>query len=546
VVELLPAERDTRLSQGKAQLNERAVRRHDATIVVCERESAEKLISQLPYPATWQRLYREARAQGPVTLLDARLTEDAIPIVIAFVTRTASAFERLTLAARAWKELAAPPRARVLLATMGLEDQQRADVLESLIAATLAATAPMPVIKSKPPRPRIPSLITLANAGPAVDVARCVAIDRGNHLARWLTTLPPNVLNTISYRRALRELARRQRWAFSFLDEKALRRQNAGAFLAVSRANEHRDAGIVRLRYRAPNRRTVRKRLTLVGKGICFDTGGINLKSHKSMYQMHEDMQGSAVAVGTMLALSESAAPYDIDCWLAITENQIGARAFRPQEVVRAANGVTIQVAHSDAEGRMVLADTLALAAREKPDLIIDFATLTGACVTALTERYSGAFTNRPEWHATLERAGRSSGERVWPFPMDEDYDAELESSIADVLQCTPDGKGDHIFAARFLSRFVPAEIPWIHLDLSASNRSGGLAHVPTDFTGFGVRYTTHLLLDHDLPGHPTKSRQGSRTLSSRGAISRGPRQGTKTSTNRGRRPAKQRKRRNA
>jgi leucyl aminopeptidase len=512
VVELLPAERDTRVLQGKAQLTESAVQKHDAAILVCERERAEKLLSELPYAATWQRLYREARAQGPVTLLSARLTENAIPITVAFAKSAVSAFERLTLAARAWKALAAPPGARVLLATVGMEDRQRADVLESLIAATLAATAPMPVLKSKPPKSTAPSLLTLLNDGKALDVSRSVAIDRGNHLARWLTTLPPNVLNTSSYRRALRDLARRQNWKFSFLDEKALRRLNAGAFLAVARANEHRDAGIVRLSYRTPNRRTVRQRLALVGKGICFDTGGINLKTHKSMYQMHEDMQGSAVAVGTMLALSEAQAPYDIDCWLAITENQIGARAYRPQEVVRAANGVTIQVVHSDAEGRMVLADTLALAAREQPDLIIDFATLTGACVTALTERFSGAFTNRPDWHATLERAGRASGERIWPFPMDEDYDTELESSIADVLQCTPDGKGDHIFAARFLSRFVPPEIPWLHLDLSASNRSGGLAHVPTEFTGFGVRYVTHLLLDHELPGTAAQATRGRST----------------------------------
>src|SRR5690606_27715222 len=153
-------------------------------------------------------------------------------------------------------------------------------------------------------------------------------------------------------------------------------------------ANAHRDAGIVRLQYRPA--RTPRAgsvaRLALVGKGIAFDTGGINLKPHRSMYQMHEDMQGSAVAVGTLLALSELEVPFEIDCWLALTENEIGPRAYRPQEVVKAANGVTIQVVHSDAEGRMALADTLALAAREQPDLILDFATLTGACVTALTE----------------------------------------------------------------------------------------------------------------------------------------------------------------
>ena len=117
-----------------------------------------------------------------------------------------------------------------------------------------------------------------------------------------------------------------------------------------------------------------------------------------------------------------------------------------------------------------------------------------GACVGALTERFSGAFTNRPDLHSLIERAGRASGERVWPFPMDDDFDADLESHIADILQCTPDSKGDHILAARFLNRFVPKEIPWIHLDLAASNRSGGLAHIPTDFTGFGVRYTAQFL----------------------------------------------------
>lgn len=371
-------------------------------------------------------------------------------------------------------------------------------MLEALTAAALAATAPMPVIKSKAPKPAEPPQLTLNGDGADIDAELSIAIDRGNHLARWLTTLPPNVLHTGSYRKALRQLAKREGWAFSFLDERALKRLNAGAFLAVTRANDHREAGIVRLRYRGGGAGT-RQKLALVGKGICFDTGGINLKPHKSMYQMHEDMQGSAVAVGTLLALSRLKAPCDIDCWLAITENQIGPNAFRPQEVVRAANGVTIQVAHSDAEGRMVLADTLAIASREKPDLIVDFATLTGSCVTALTERYCGAFTNRPQLHSRIEAAGRESGERVWPFPMEEDFDSDLESSIADILHCTPDGKGDHILAARFLNRFVPAEIPWIHLDLSTSNRAGGLAHVPTDFTGFGVRYMAQLLLKQDL-----------------------------------------------
>jgi leucyl aminopeptidase len=144
----------------------------------------------------------------------------------------------------------------------------------------------------------------------------------------------------------------------------------------------------------------------------------------------------------------------------------------------------------------MVLADTLALASRERPDLMLDFATLTGACVAALTERYSGAFTNREELHAWLQQTGRDSGERVWCFPLDADFDGEIDSQIADIMQCSLDNKGDHILAARFLSRFVAEGIPWVHFDLSAAEHKGGLAHIPTEFTGFGVRYACHLLGD--------------------------------------------------
>ena len=201
-----------------------------------------------------------------------------------------------------------------------------------------------------------------------------------------------------------------------------------------------------------------------------------------------------AVALGSLYALHALRAPLPVDCWLAITENRIGPLAYKPQDVVRAANGTTIQVIHTDAEGRMVLADALSLASAKKPRAIIDYATLTGACVYALTERYSGAFTNRPESRVLIEAAGTSSGERVWCFPMDSDFDSDLESSVADVLQCSADSKGDHILAARFLNRFVPNGIAWLHLDLAAGTRHGGLAHIGTEITGFGVRYTLDLL----------------------------------------------------
>lgn len=492
-MELLPAQRDTRIQQRRADLSEQLIGSVEAVVVACDADRATQHLSELPFAEHLQRVYERVRRHEPVTLLSTRVGPQASALVVVFIKRTAAAFDLLSLAGRAWKEFDHPPR-QVLLATCGMDEERAGAVGEALVAAVLSGSATMPNMKSKPSRPTALEGITLIHAGAPLTLSRTVAVNRGNHLARWLTTLPPNVLDSGSYRRALTKLAKQQGWTAAFLDEAALKRAGAGAFLAVARANAHRGAGILRLRYRAANRRNVTGRLALVGKGVCFDTGGINLKSHKSMYQMHEDMQGSAVAAGTLLALSELKVPFDIDCWLALTENEIGPHAYRPQEIVKAANGVTVQVVHSDAEGRMALADTLALAAREKPDLIIDYATLTGACVSALTERYSGAFTNKPQLREALESAGRTSGERVWTFPMDEDYDSELQSSIADVIQCTIDGKGDHILAARFLNRFVPAEIPWVHLDLAASNRSGGLAHIPTDFTGFGVRYTVELL----------------------------------------------------
>ena len=145
----------------------------------------------------------------------------------------------------------------------------------------------------------------------------------------------------------------------------------------------------MRLRYR-PAASTATADLSLVGKGIIFDTGGTNLKPFELMLDMHGDMQGSAVALGTFLAISTLQLPLAVDCWLAITENRTGPNAYKSQDVVTAANGKTIQTVHTDAEGRMALADALVLASREKPGIIFDYATLTGSCIRALTHALLG------------------------------------------------------------------------------------------------------------------------------------------------------------
>ena len=436
-------------------------------------------------------------------------------LIVACLAEEASTFERLQAAGKLARSALDGEPQSLLLWQQGCAPSAANATLNATIAALEAAAFRFASFKSKPkPRARLVR-IDVASGRKLPELDLTLATAAGNNLARWLTALPPNTLDARGYRRYLQELARRLKLGFKFYGEAELKRLGAGAFLAVSRGNGTRDAGIARLTYRpAPRRgapRSAGPALSLVGKGVCFDTGGTNLKPHKSMLDMHTDMEGSAVAVGSLHAMHAMRSPTPVDCWLAITENRIGPLAYKPQDVVRAHNGTTIQVIHTDAEGRMVLADTLSLAAARKPRAIIDYATLTGTCVYALTERYSGAFTNRPEARDLIESAGTTSGERVWCFPMDADFDTDLESTVADVLQCAADGKGDHILAARFLSRFVPKEIPWLHLDLAAGSRHGGLAHIATEITGFGVRYTLDLVR-RGWPPAPAAKRTASRT----------------------------------
>jgi leucyl aminopeptidase len=483
----------------RRRLSERTAARLDAILAIAPQEAGPALLAQLPYAERWRGLHARAKSSGApacAALANARGTW----AVLGLLPSAASAFETLTLAGRMFKEIASRGIESLAIVAPG-EARSAPDPLGALLSAALAHAFELPSFRKRA-RARGLRRIELVGA-PGADRAFLEAAASANNLARYLTALPPNVLDARAFRRLIVALAREHHLAVRWLDERTLARLGANAFLAVASGNAERTAGIAHLAYRprragaSPLRRGGPRSpdIALVGKGILFDTGGTNLKPHRAMLEMHTDMAGSAVALAVLTALARLRAPLSADAWLAVTENRTGPRAYRPQDVVRAANGTTIQVIHTDAEGRMVLADTLALAGRTAPRLILDFATLTGTCVYALTERMSGIFTNEASLTERLLAAGRSSGERVWSFPFDTDYDSDLESKVADILQCSPEGKGDHILAARFLSRFVPQGTPWVHLDLSAAVRAGGLAHIHTDITGFGVRYALELIL---------------------------------------------------
>lgn len=406
-------------------------------------------------------------------------------------------FEQLTAVRKALAGLLQEkPKALTVLVA---GDREERSALARLVAyvAWVNGVA-LPALKKKPEDKPLQQLQILG-APEDLDLSAEAALAEGLCLTRELTLLPPNDLNPAAYRTRVKKLAAKEGWEHREYDMEALRTLGAGAFVAVGQGSDPQDAAIVHLKYRP---KKARAKLALVGKGICFDTGGHNLKPARYMHNMHEDMNGSAVALGILAAASRQRLPVALDVWLAIAQNHISPKAYKQNDVVRALNGTFIEIIHTDAEGRMVLADTLTLAARAKPDVLVDFATLTGSCATALGSRYSGLFSNREDLASWAVGLGKTSGDRLCWFPTDEDYDSPLDSSIADVKQCIMAGDADHILAARFLGRFVE-ERPWLHVDLSASRCEGGLAAVASDITGFGVGWGVALLRHVAAEGMP-------------------------------------------
>ncbi|HEG4449015.1 TPA: leucyl aminopeptidase family protein [Aeromonas hydrophila] len=455
-----------------------------ANLLICAEDRRESLLALSEFAAVSAQIALGQKAPYSLVL------HNTLQLLI-FLPAHPARDHALYKQARGWvAPLAGLKIERLGLHLEGFDEADTTLLAELVLATLLAANVPLPSHKHRSEDPwRYQQIAVSPNC--VLDLARIYAEAEGNGLARHLAVSPASDLTARSYREWVRQLAQSEGWQWHEYDQAQLAERGAGAFIAVARGSEDNQAAMVKLSYCPPN---AVRRLALVGKGICHDSGGYNLKISGSMYGMHLDMGGSAVALGALHAISRARLPYEVHCWLAIAENHIGPLAYRPGEVVTALNGTTIEVVDTDAEGRMVLADTLCMAVQDNPDLLIDYATLTGACKRALGSRYSGAFTNRPQWLGELINLGQRSGERIWPFPLDEDYDDNLDSEWADLLQCAPGSSPDHIDAARFLSRFVPAQTPWLHLDLSGFRNKGGNGVVSSEVTGFGVRLTLDLL----------------------------------------------------
>lgn len=308
--------------------------------------------------------------------------------------------------------------------------------------------------------------------------------------ARDLANLPGNVLTPVRMAEIASNMAGICGLRAEILDEGEITRLGMNAFMSVARGS-HNPPRFIILEHNAG--RTDLPCIALVGKAVTFDSGGISLKPAEGMEAMKGDMAGGAAVLGTMRAVALLGLPLRVVGLVAATENMPGGGASKPGDVVRALNGLTVEIISTDAEGRMCLADGLTYSREWKPQALFDIATLTGACSVALGSGAAGIMGDE-SLCGVLARAGRATGEKVWSLPLFDEYNEQIKSDVADVKNSGGRPAGAST-AGCFLKKFVPEGVPWVHIDMAGMSRDGkGTACVPKGATGYGVRLFTEML----------------------------------------------------
>ena len=315
-------------------------------------------------------------------------------------------------------------------------------------------------------------------------VARAKTVVEATTFARNMINTSPLHLPPAELASAAQSLLASSDVTVTVLDEKALAKGGYGGILAVGQGSS-RPPRLIRMQYSPEN---ATKHIALVGKGITFDTGGISLKPPASMHEMKADMSGAAAVIATMYAVAALKLPVAVTAYAACAENMPGGQAQRPGDVISAYGGRTIEVLNTDAEGRLVMADALVRAAEDKPDAVIDIATLTGAAVVALGHRTAGVLGDE-EMRNQILAAAALAGEEFWPMPMPQELRGPLDSTVADIANIGI-REGGMLSAAWFLKDFVADGLPWAHLDIAgpAFNAQAPHGYTHKGGVGFGVR----------------------------------------------------------
>jgi leucyl aminopeptidase len=310
---------------------------------------------------------------------------------------------------------------------------------------------------------------------------------------RNLANTAPGHLPPTEVAKYATELAKSQKLKIEVLDEKVLKRKGFGGIVGVGQGSVN-PPRLIRIEYR-PAKPVAH--IALVGKGITFDTGGISIKPHLGMHEMKADMSGAAAVINAIGAIAELNLPVSITTYAACAENMPSGSAQRPGDVVTAYGGRTVEVLNTDAEGRLVLMDALVRAQEDKPDLVIDVATLTGAAVVALGRRIAAVMANTDELRNHIVDAATRSGESMWPLPLPSEYRVKLDSSVADIANIA-EPYGGTLYGGLFLQEFIKPGQKWVHLDIAAPafNSEGPFDYTPKGATGSAVRTLVTLAED--------------------------------------------------
>lgn len=363
-------------------------------------------------------------------------------------------------AATAAKTLAARKRGMVAFLSDGSWSTRQ---IEHAVAGATVGMVGQDLYRKEKKRTAFGTTIWLA--APADAVERGCHLGDGINLTRRLVNLAPEDMYPQAFAEEASAVAGHLGIDIEVWDETRLAKENCGALLAVSRGSS-RPPRLVMMRYRGPGRRDGKPEIAFVGKGVTFDSGGLSLKPADSMMGMKCDMAGAATMLGTIATIAALKLPVDVVAAMGLVENMTGPAAYKVGDVLTARNGVTIEVHNTDAEGRLVLADTLDVVRGLEPARIIDAATLTGACMVALGHDVAGLFTNDQASCDQLVTAAQSAGEPVWQMPMFRHYDSQVESDVADIKNVGDGRWGGAITAAKFLERFV-GDTPWTHIDIA-------------------------------------------------------------------------------
>jgi leucyl aminopeptidase len=311
--------------------------------------------------------------------------------------------------------------------------------------------------------------------------------------ARDLVNEPPNVLYPVEFARRASQL-RKLGVDVEILDVKAMTKLGMGALLGVAQGSTQPGRTVI-MRWNGGKRGD--QPAAFIGKGVCFDTGGISIKPAGSMEDMKGDMGGAACVVGLMHALAARKAKLNVVGAIGLVENMPDGNAQRPGDIVTSMSGQTIEIINTDAEGRLVLADVLWYVAKKfKPKFMVDLATLTGAIMVALGTEYAGLFSNNDELAERLTKVGLATGERVWRMPLGPEYDKQIDSQFAD-MKNTGSRHGGSITAAQFLQRFVD-DTPWAHLDIAGTAMGAPKSEINQSWgSGYGVRLLDRLVAEY-------------------------------------------------